>query len=188
MSARAVRTSGIVALATVLIVPASAYLVGSVASTGPASIEGALAQVALLIIVMYYAFVGCSAFVLWATKQVFNASGYRSADVLVGWLFGVLVFLPPLAIPIWAWFSILAFKFGRRVGSPLWQAVGVIYLIAVVSLAAAIAIDFTDIHIFYLDEFMVFSGLMLLVGWLCQGVCLILGARKLAGTEALASR
>ncbi len=188
MSARAVRTSGIVALATVLIVPASAFLVGSVASTGPASIEGALGKVALLIIVMYYAFVGCSAFVLWATKQVFNASGYRSADALVAWLFGVLVFLPPLALPVWAWFSILAIRFGRRVGAPVWQAVGSIYLIAVMVFTAAIAIEFTDIHISNLEEFMVFSGLMLLVGWSLHGVCLILGARKLAGTEAVVSR
>ncbi|MDE0243016.1 MAG: hypothetical protein OXQ84_22900 [bacterium] len=181
MSARAVRVSGVVALATVLIVPGSAFLVGSVTPSGPANIERALGQIALLTIVMYYAFVGCSAFVLWATKQVFNASGYRSADVLVAWLFGVLVFLPPLAFPLWAWFSILAIRFGRRVGSPLWQVIGVIYLIAVVLLAAAIAIDFAGVHIPDLDAFMVFSGLMLLVAWLFHGVCLIISARKLAG-------
>ena len=180
MSARAVRVSGIVALATVLIVPGSAFLVGSVTPSGPASIERALGQVAVLVIVMYYAFVGCSAFVLWATKQVFNASDYRSADALVAWLFGVLVFLPPLAFPLWAWFSILAIRFGRRVDSPLWKAIGVIYLIAVVLLAAAVAIDFTDIYIPDLDAFMVFLGLMLLVGWWCHGVCLILSVRKLA--------
>ncbi len=180
MSARSVRVSGIVALATVLIVPGSAFLVGSVTSSGPANIERALGQIALLIIVMYYAFVGCSGFVLWATKQVFNAYDYRSADVLVACLFGVFVFLPPLAFPLWAWFSILAIRFGRRIGSPLWKAIGVIYLIAVVLLAAAIAIDFTDIHIPNLDAFMVFSGLMLLVGWLCHGMCLIISARELA--------
>ena len=51
--------SGIVALATVLIVPGSAFLVGSVTPSGPANIERALGQIALLAIVMYYAFVGC---------------------------------------------------------------------------------------------------------------------------------
>ena len=100
--------------------------------------------------------------------------------MLVAWLLGVLVFLPLLAFALWAWLSILAMRFGRRVGSPLWRAIGVIYLIAAVLLAAAIVVDFTDIHIPSLDAFMVFAGLMLLAGWLCRGVCLIISARELA--------
>ena len=46
---------------------------------------------------MYYVFVACAAFVFWATKQLFNASGYRSADPAIGTLFALLVFIPPLA-------------------------------------------------------------------------------------------
>ena len=188
MSARFVRRSGILALATILIVPASALLVGSVTSAGFSNIERALAHVDLLLLVMQLAFVCCAAFVLWATQEVFNASGYRSANVLVGWLIIMLLFLPTLALLLWAWFSIRLIRFGRRVGSPLWQAIGVIYLIVAALLAGGIAIGFTDIHVSSLDAFMVILGPILLAGWLCHGVCLILSARKLPGSEAAVSR
>lgn len=182
MSARFVRSSGIVALATVLIVPASALLAGSVTSAGFSNIERGVAHVDLLIFVMYYAFVCCAAFVLWATRDVFNAAGYKSANALVAWLILMLLFLPPLALLLWAWFSIHVIRFGRRADSTLWHAIGAIYLIAVVLLfVAATAISFTDIHMSIPYAFMVLPELTLLAGWLCHGVCLVRSARTLVG-------
>lgn len=145
------------------------------------NIERGLAHVDLLIFVMYYAFVCCAAFVLWATRDVFNAAGYRSANALVAWLILTLLFLPPLALLLWAWFSILVIRFGRRVDSPLWQTIGAIYLIAVVLFVAATAIGFTDLHMSIPFAFMVLPELTLLAGWLCHGVCLVRSARTLAG-------
>ena len=181
MSARAVRTSGIVGLSTILIVPASAFLVGWLGPSRP-GLEGALAHVGVLFIVMYYALVGCAAFLLWATKQVFNASGYRSADLLIGTVFGLLVFLPPLALPAWAWLSILAIIFGRRSGSLMWRAIGIIYLIATALVVCTTVAEFGYIDIPGLDLLMVCSGLVLLVGWLYHSIALILSAGKMAGT------
>ena len=39
-----------------------------------------------------------------------------------------LAFFSPVAVLSWTWFSISATGFGRQVGSRLWQAIGVIYL------------------------------------------------------------
>lgn len=187
MSARGVRISGIVALATILIVPASAFLIGWVALTNRSGIEGALANVAVLVIVMYYAFVACAAFLLWATKQIFNASGYRSADLAIGTLFAVLAIVPPAAPLAWAWFAVLVTRFGRQVDSTLWQAIGIVYLLAAVLAAVGMTI-FAGVNVPYLDELLTLSGLLLLAGWLCHGICLILGAREMAETDPGTSR
>ena len=182
MSAKAVCTSGIVALATVLIVPGSALLVRSIALVGYS-----LENVFVAVVVMYYAFVACAAFLLWATKQVFNASGYRSADLAIGTLFTMLAIVPPIAPLAWAWFAILTIRFGRKVGSILWRAIGIVYLLAAV-LAAVAAMSFADVNIPYFNELLTLGGLLFLAGWLCHSICLILGARKMAESNPGASR
>lgn len=186
MSAKAVRACGIVAIATVLIVPASGILSAILFGLFP-SRGSHLLPLVLVPVLMYYAFVACAAFAFWATKQVFNASGYRSADLAIGTLFAALAFVPPAAPLMWAWFAILATRFGSQTGSTLWQAIGIIYLLASVSTAVAVTI-FVGVAVPYVDELGALAGLLLLVGWLCHGIRLILDARKMAGTDPGASR
>lgn len=175
MSVRGVRIGGTMAFATILIVPASAMLLG-LATTGYR-----LQNLVLAPVLMYYAFVGCAAFVLWATKQVFNASGYRSADLAIGTLFAVLACFPPFTPLAWAWFSVLAIRFGRQTGSRLWQLMGIVYLADMILVAVAMT-SFAGIDVPALDELVVLAGLLLLSGWLCHGFCLFDGARKMART------
>ena len=173
MSAKAVRISGIVGCGAVLIVPVSGLFV--VWTEPPYNF---LQKLGLAAFLMYYAFVACAAFVLWATKQVFNAFGYRSADLTIGTLFALLACLPPVAPLAWAWFSILAIRFGKQVGSLLWQAIGIVYLLALLLIALGMT-SLVGVDVPYLEDLFELAYLMLLVGWLCHCVCLILGARKM---------
>jgi len=182
MSAKAVRASGIVALAAFLIVPGSALLVSWITFTGYS-----LENLFVAVVVMYYAFVACAAFLLWATKQVFNASGYRSADLAIGTLFVVLAIFPPVAPLAWAWFAILTTRFGKQVNSVLWRAIGMVYLFAAV-LAAVATLSFADVDLPFFNELLTLGGLLLLAAWFCHGICLILDARKVAETNPGATR
>ena len=185
------RTAGIMVFATVLIVPASSQLVMMLAVVSGATEHDMMGFIGFVLgafIVKYYVFVACAAFVFLATKRLFNAFDYRSADLAIGTLFALLVFIPPLAPPAWLWFSILATGFGRQVGSLLWQAIGIIYLVASVLIAGVTLVAFGIIEVPYFNEFLAFSGLVLLVGWLCHGICLILGAREMAGSGPAVSR
>lgn len=173
MSAKGVCISGIVGCGAVLIVPGSGLFV---AWTDPP--YGIFQKLGLLVFVMYYAFVACAAFVLWATKQVFNAFGYRSADLTIGTLFALLACLPPVAPLAWAWFSILATRFGKQVGSLLWQAIGIVYLLSLLLIALGMT-SLAGVDVPYREELFELAYLMLLAGWLCHCVCLILGARKM---------
>ena len=177
MSAKGVCISGIVGCGAVLIVPGSGLFV---AWTDPP--YGIFQKLGLLVFVMYYAFVACAAFVLWATKQVFNAFGYRSADLTIGTLFALLACLPPVAPLAWAWFSILATRFGKQVGSLLWQAIGIVYLLSLLLIALGMT-SLAGVDVPYREELFELAYLMLLAGWLCHCVCLILGARKMRRTD-----
>lgn len=173
MSAKGVCISGIVGCGAILIVPVAGFLV--MWAEPP---YGIFQTLGLTVFLMYYAFVACAAFVLWATKQVFNAFGYRSADLTIGTLFGLLACLPPVAPLARAWFSILAIRFGKRVDSLLWQAIGIVYLLALLLIALGMT-SLAGVDVPYLEELFQLAGLMLLAGWLCHCVCLILGARKM---------
>ena len=55
-------------------------------------------------------------------------------------------------------------------------------------IAGVTLVAFGIIEVPYFNEFLAFSGLVLLVGWFCHGICLILGAREMAGSGPAVSR
>ena len=97
-------------------------------------------------------------------------------------LFGLLLLGPPLVPLPWTWFSILAIRFGRQIGSRLWQAVGLVYLVAMALVAASlVSAAFTEYH--WPDFDLIGLALAaLFVGWSCHGIGLIVSARRIART------
>ena len=88
---------------------------------------------------------------------------------------------PPAAVLSWIWFSIGATGFGRQIGSRLWQAIGIVYLIGMALIAAAMVSMASGDNLLPID-LVTYAAPVLLVGWACHGVGLIVGARKMART------
>ena len=176
-----VRTGGIMAFAMILIVPVSGYLFMLVAPV--ALVFGSLAakeNFLSMLVLMYVVFLAFVAFVFWTTKGLFNASGYRAADVPIMTLIVFLAFAPPVAVLSWTWFSISATGFGRQVGLRLWQAIGIIYLIGMALIAASMTwMAFDELQLPNMGLLM-YAALVMLVGWAFHGIGLIVGARKMA--------
>lgn len=181
MSAAMVRAGGIMALVMVPIVLVLGFLVVAgvlSAVTTPGIAETVWSLMALL----YFIFLAFAVFVFWTTRGLFEALGYMAADGPVLLLVGLLVFAPPLVLLPWTWFSILATRFGRQVGSRLWQVVGVIYLVAMVLVAAsAVSAAFNDYR-WPNMELLGFTLAALLLGWVCHGIGLIVSARNIGRT------
>ena len=180
MSATMVRTGGIMALAMILIVPASGYLFASLIPEPMFfNIAKAGEKILSILVPMYFVFLAFAVFVFWTTKGLLNASGYQAADVPIVTLIVFLAFFPPVAVLSWTWFSIGATGFGRQVGSRLWQAIGIIYLIGMALLAASMVwTAFDELQLPNMG-LLGYGALAMLVGWACHGIGLILGAREM---------
>ena len=182
MSARMLRAGGIVALATIPIVPVSGFLFTLAAFGEPGFGSGlaGLGGIILTLVAMYVVFLPCAAFVFWTTKQFFDASGYRAAHAALVTLIVFLVFFPPLALLSHTWFSICAVRFGRQAGSRLWQAVGIVNLIGLAGIAVGSLSMAFSATIWLSMDLILCAASVLLIGWLCQGIGLIDGARRMA--------
>lgn len=181
MSAAMVRADGIMALVMVPIVLILGFLVVAgvlSAVTTPGIAETVWSLMALL----YFIFLGFAVFVFWTTRGLFEALGYMAADGPVLLLVGLLVVGPPLVLLPWTWFSILATRFGRQVGSRLWQAVGIFYLAAMALAVSSIVSAAFDKYHWPDTDLAGFALAALLIGWVCHGIGLIVSARRIART------
>ena len=181
MSAAMIRTGGIMALLMVptVLVFAFSMLAGYLYGL---STLGVAVTAWSLIAPLYFIFIAFAVFVFWTTRGLFKALGYAAADGCFVILIGLLVLGPPLVVLPWTWFSILATRFGRQVGSRLWQVVGVIYLVAMVLVAAsAVSAAFNDYR-WPNMELLGFTLAALLLGWVCHGIGLIVSARNIGRT------
>ncbi len=166
------------------------------------------------LILMNIAYVAIMVFVYWTTKGLFNAFGFRRADVPLRLLMIVLPVnlllllasggniapvpggseaaaaegsgIPDilstmllLALMVgWIWFSVGALRFGDHVGSKLWQAVGIVYLVATAFLVIGVALIAAGGGPLLL-LILPLGGLALLGGWICHGIGLIVGAGEM---------
>ena len=124
--------------------------------------------------------------VLLAVNLIHLLDGEYHLPIAVMWeigsfsVLGILSQVAPLAVVLfWMWFSFLAIRFGKWTGSGLWQAIGIIYLIGMPSVAVGMVS-----YMFGYDEtspvLVAIAAPVLLVGWACHGVGLIAGARGMA--------
>lgn len=167
-------------------------------------------------------YVAIVAFVYWTTKGLFNAHGYRRADVpimtlmiilavnlVLGFLGGAglgsvssagaiagggnIVGIISLVVLLvffgaWLWFSIAALGFGKAIGSGLWKAIGIVYLIGtalfVLFLVLMILGGVTQsVGLLASGGILALIGvLVLLAGWICHGIGLITGAGRMTQT------
>ena len=182
MSAAMVRAGGIMALVMIPIVLFLGFLIVVGFIGGGFGNPDGVAVVRLLTPLLYLVFTAFAVFVFWTTRGLFKALGYAAADGCFVILIGLLLLGPPLAVLPWIWFSILAARFGRQVGARLWQAIGVIYLVAMALLAASAAsAAFAKYH-WPNTELVGFALAALLTGWVCHGIGLIVSARRIART------
>ena len=138
--------------------------------------------VAWLFVLLCVVFLASAVFVFWTTRGLFKALGYMAADGCFVILIGLLLLGPPLVLLPWTWFSILATRFGRQVGSRLWQAVGVVYLIAMALVAASVvSVAFSEFRFPNLN-LVGFALAAFLIGWSCHGIGLIVSARNISRT------
>ena len=94
-------------------------------------------------------------------------------------VFGVFSVVAPLAtVALWIWFAIKATRFGKRMDSGLWQAIGIFYLIGMALLAGGMVLHTFDDYHTPIPLIMI-AAPVLLVGWACHGVGLIAGARRM---------
>ena len=182
MSAAMIRTGGIMALLTVPIVLFLGFLIVVGLIGGGFGNPDGTAVVRLLTPLLYLVFIASAVFVFWTTRGLFMALGYAAADGCFVILIGLLLLGPPFAVLPWTWFSILAARFGRQVGSRLWQAVGVIYLVAMALLVASAASAAFAKHHWPNMELLGLALAVLFTGWSCHGIGLIVSARMIART------
>ena len=183
MSAKTIRTSGILAFAMFLIVPASGILfASSLPENKYGNLETAGDNILSMLALMYFVFLTFAVFVFWTTKRLFGASGYQAANAPIMALIICLAFFPPVAVLFWTWFSIVATGYGRHAGSRLWQAIGFVYLIGMtLFVASMVSIAFHERQMPDMD-LLVYAVPVLSVGWACHGAGLIVGARRMART------
>ena len=182
MSAAMVRAGGIAALAMVPTVLVLGFLlVGGIFAAAFNNPDGE-AIIWLLTPLLYLVFVAVAVFVFWTTRGLFRALGYAAAEGCFVITIGLLLLGLPLVVLPWTWFAILAIRFGRQIGSRLWQAIGAIYLATMVLVVASlVSAAFTEYRWPDFD----LLGLALaafFVGWSCHGIGLIVNAGRIART------
>ena len=197
MSARSVRIAGIAALAMVPV--ALLFGVVFILVAFSAAIGGSPASFRMgetITVLAYVSFLAFATFVFWTTRGFFNAFGYRTADLPTVTLIVLLMvnLIPVLyrswmgvfddilvsaAILLWMWFAVGAVGFGRHVGSRLWQATGIVYLIGTASLGAAVAVNLSGDNLTPIT-IVTYALPVMLVGWACHGIGLIKGAKTMA--------
>ena len=216
MSPAMVRTGGIMAFGLILIglilsFILAAALTGAASGTGGAAVQ---ASVGSTIILMYIVNLAIATFVYWTTKGLFNAFGYRAADLPImtliillavnlipillgnqnpattgagpeaggGGALGILSAIVMLATVLsWIWFSIAATGFGKQVGSRLWQAIGILYLTSMALFAVGMVLMTSGVAQLHALFFLIASPVML-GGWVCHGIGLIIGANEMSRT------
>lgn len=175
------------------------------ANPGAGPDPGAFASMFTMAIVLYLAIM---IFVYWTTRGLFHAFGYRRADtpimtlmILMGinlalFLFGgaggpagggsgsldTLSAITSLAtVMAWIWFAIMAIGFGAHVGSRLWKAIGIVYLVGMVFAFAGNVMMMGGMGQ-ATGLFLLLAGAVALGGWICHGIGLIVGAKEMART------
>ena len=164
----------------------------------------AFASTFSMAIVLYFAIM---IFVYWTTRGLFHAFGYRRADTpimtlmilmainLVLFLLGgagaapgaggsldTLVAITGLAtVMAWIWFAIMAIGFGAQVGSQLWKAIGIVYLVGMILAFAGNSLMMGGMG-GATGLFLLLAGAVVLGGWICHGIGLIVGAKEMART------
>ena len=205
MSPKTVRAGGIAALALVVAVSLMQGIAVAGGST-PAFIEFALDWASLAILAVYlfvywttkglfnalaYTKANRSIFVvmiLTAIVSLIDLFGPFSFRPLAGIdalgeavdkltvLISVLLIFQLLA---WMWFSIRAIDFGRHSDSLLWQVVGIADIVGSALIVLALAAHSPANRM--LPIFFALSGLVVLLsGWICHGIALIIGARSMS--------
>ncbi len=96
--------------------------------------------------------------------------------------FGIFSAIAVLATVLaWIWFSIAAFGFGAQVGSQLWKAIGIVYLVG-----TSLAFVGNGLLLSGMGGatglILLIAGPVVLGGWVCHGIGLIIGAREMART------
>jgi len=111
-----------------------------------------------------------------------SASAMAGSTNIVG-IISLIVLL--VLFGAWLWFSIAALGFGKAIGSGLWKAIGIVYLIG-----TALFVLFMVLMILAIvakSPGLAVSGgilaligvLVLLAGWICHGIGLITGAGRM---------
>lgn len=96
--------------------------------------------------------------------------------------FGIFSAIAVLATVLaWIWFSIAAIGFGAQVGSQLWKAIGIVYLVG-----TSLAFVGNGLLLSGMGGatglILLIAGPVVLGGWVCHGIGLIIGAREMART------
>lgn len=165
----------------------------------------AFASTFSMAIVLYLAIM---IFVYWTTRGLFNAFGYRRADTpimtlmilmavnlvlfLVGGAgpapdggsgsLGTISAITGLAtVMTWIWFAVMAIGFGAHVGSQLWKAIGIVYLVGMILAFAGNGLMMTG-TVAAPGLFLLIAGAVVLGGWVCHGIGLIVGSKEMART------
>ncbi|MCY3830374.1 MAG: hypothetical protein OXF89_14680 [Rhodospirillaceae bacterium] len=102
-------------------------------------------------------------------------AGGGGLGVLDALSFGVLLAM----IAAWIWFSVAAIGFGAQVGSLLWRAIGIVYLVASGLVAIALALLASGSGAAF-GMLALLAGAVMLGGWICHGIGLIVGAKEMA--------
>lgn len=213
-----VRTGGIMVFVLLVLGIVLAFVAGASVKLGadgkPVVAGGGAMQIVSN--VLYAAIV---AFVYWTTKGLFNAHGYRRADVPImtlmiiialnlvlgflggaglgsvgsagaiagsGNIIGIISLIVLLILfGAWLWFAIAALGFGKSIGSGLWKAIGIVYLIGtalfvlfmVLMILGAVT---KSVGLLAGGGILALIGiLVLLAGWICHGIGLITGAGRM---------
>ncbi len=104
-------------------------------------------------------------------------AGGGGLGVLDALSFGVVLAM----IAAWIWFSVAAIGFGAQVGSLLWRAIGIVYLAASGLVAVALALLASGSGAAF-GMLALLAGAVMLGGWICHGIGLIVGAKEMART------
>lgn len=210
MSANMVRIGGVMVFFLIVAVMVMGFvLAGQMVRMAGQNTPGATQDPAAftstfsMAIVLYLAIM---IFVYWTTRGLFHAFGYRRADTpimtimilmavnLVLFLFGgagaapgggagsfdTLSAITGLAtVMAWIWFAITAIGFGNHVGSQLWKAIGIVYLAGMILAFAGNVLSMGGIA-GATGLFLLLAGAIVLGGWVCHGIGLIIGSREMA--------
>jgi len=101
-------------------------------------------------------------------------------DDFVAALFTMMlpIFASFLFFPLLIWFSIAVFLFGRDADSLLWKAVGIVYLAGMIPAGAGLVWRWAGGA--PIESLIAIVGAIVLGGWICHGIALILGAGRMA--------
>lgn len=208
MSATMVRIGGVMVFFLIVAVMVMGFVLAGtmVRMAGQENPDPAgLAPTFRMAIVLYLAIM---IFVYWTTRGLFHAFGYRRADTpimtmmilmgvnLVLFQFGgagpapgadsgsfdTLSEVASLATVLaWLWFAVRAIGFGAHVGSQLWKAIGIVYLVGMILAFAGNSLALGGMG-GATGLFLLLAGAVVLGGWVCHGIGLIVGSREMART------